>query len=286
MKRSCIQLLAAIVLLLVAANAKAAISCSISSPGFTAGYDPAAGSQDVIQSYARVTCSRSAPGDPTTLNYAIRANNGSYASGNQNRARKTGPTRYVNYELYRNSGCSAEWRNTTSRSLLFTLILSGYASSWIDVPYWGCIPAGQTGLPAGIYSDTVIMQLRNSQSGGSTTIATGSFGVQIHMSSTCNLTTPPGTITFNYTSFGPTINPTTTFGANCTSMLPYTMALDATSGTLLGLNYSLALSATSGTGTGAPQTHTITGTMVSGQAGTCAGSLCSATQAHTLILSY
>ncbi len=120
-----------------------------SSPGFTAGYDPAAGSQARIQSYARVTCSRSAPGDPTTLNYAIRANNGSYASGNQNRARKTGPTRYVNYELYRNSGCSAEWRNTTSRSLLFTLILSGYASSWIDVPYWGCIPAGQNGSARG-----------------------------------------------------------------------------------------------------------------------------------------
>jgi len=287
MKRKCIQLLAAMALLLLAANAQAVISCNISSPGFTTAYNPAAGSQNITQSYVTVTCSRtSLANDPNTLNYSIRADNGLYnVTGTMNRARRTGPTRNVNYDLYRDSGCSSEWRTASSNRLLVNMTFSGLVPASVTIPYWGCIPAGQTGLPAGIYDDTVTMTLRDAPTGG-TTIATNTFGVHIHMSATCNIATPPGTITFNYMSFGPAINPTTTFSANCTSLLPYTMALDATSGTLLGLNYSLALSASSSTGTGSPQLHTITGTMAAGQSGTCAAGTCSASQPHTLTITY
>jgi hypothetical protein len=63
------------------------------------------------------------------------------------------------------------------------------------------------------------------------------------------------------------------------------MALDATTGTLLGLNYSLALGVRS-TGTGSPQLHTIIGSMAAGQAGTCAAGTCSASQPHTLTITY
>ena len=291
MKRKFIQLLATVVLLLPIAGVQAAITCSISSPGFTTAYDPAAGSQNVTQSYVTVICSRNAPGDPTTLNYSLRANNGLYSSGNQNRARHTGPTRYVNYDLYRDSSCIGEWRTNNSMRLPVTMNLSGYAPSSVDVPYWGCIPASQGGLTAGIYYDTVTMQLRNRATGG-TTIATSTFGVQIHMSSTCNITTTPAPVVFNYMSFGSALNPTTSLGVKCTSLLPYTVTLDSpATGTLLGLDYSLALLPASGVGSGigsgSPESiHTITGTMAAGQAGTCAAGACSDTQLHTLTLTY
>ena len=64
------------------------------------------------------------------------------------------------------------------------------------------------------------------------------------------------------------------------------MSLDATSGTLIGLNYTLALSTPSSVGTGSQQTHSITGNMAAGQAGNCATGTCSASQARTLTIPY
>jgi spore coat protein U-like protein len=289
MKRPCIQLLAAMALLLLAANAQAAISCSISSPGFTTAYDSNDIAKKIVQTYFRVSCARGDSMDPTSVTYSVGVNNGLYDSGG-NRAKRSNGNFYISYDLFTSAACSTLWGPSLSSSTLpipspGTMILSGFNTTTVDTSYWGCIPSGQNTPSANPYNDTVTMTLNYSyglvNASGSSTLT-----VLILNQASCSISTPPGTITFNYTSFGPTINPTTTFGANCTSMLPYTMALDATSGTLLGLNYSLALSATSSTGTGVPQTHTITGTMVSGQAGTCAGSLCSATQGHTLILSY
>jgi hypothetical protein len=125
-----------------------------------------------------------------------------------------------------------------------------------------------------------------------TVMSTGTFSVAIHVSSTCNITTTPAPLVFNYTSFGPLLNPTTTLGVKCTNLLPYTVTLDSpTTGNLLGLDYSLALLPASGVGGGigggSPERiHTITGTMAAGQAGTCTGASCSATQLHTLTLTY
>jgi hypothetical protein len=64
------------------------------------------------------------------------------------------------------------------------------------------------------------------------------------------------------------------------------MALDATSGTILGVNYTLALSAASGTGTGLAQAYSINGNVAAGQAGTCATGSCTASQARTLTITY
>jgi hypothetical protein len=70
------------------------------------------------------------------------------------------------------------------------------------------------------------------------------------------------------------------------------VALDSpTTGTLIGLDYTLALSPAGGTGGGtgggSPESiHTITGTMAAGQAGTCAVGACTATQSHTLTITY
>jgi len=91
---------------------------------------------------------------------------------------------------------------------------------------------------------------------------------------------------FNYVAFGATVNASTSFGVTCTNSLPYTMALDATSGTVLGLSYTLALAASSGTGTGTLQTYAINGSIAAGQPGTCAAGSCAASQPRTLTITY
>lgn len=104
----------------------------------------------------------------------------------------------------------------------------------------------------------------------------------------CQISVPPGNVNFSYTSFQvAAANASATYGVRTTA-LPYTMSLDATSGTLLGLSYTLSIapSSSSGTGTGATQTYTINGTMAGGQGGTCATAACSASQTRTLTLSW
>jgi hypothetical protein len=64
------------------------------------------------------------------------------------------------------------------------------------------------------------------------------------------------------------------------------MALDATSGKLLGLNYSLSLSANSGIGNAVPISYAITATIAPNQAGICNSAICASTEARTIVISY
>jgi hypothetical protein len=64
------------------------------------------------------------------------------------------------------------------------------------------------------------------------------------------------------------------------------MALDATSGTIVGLNYTLALSQASATGNGVTQTYSVNGNIAGGQAGTCSTASCSGSQTRTLTVTY
>jgi len=116
----------------------------------------------------------------------------------------------------------------------------------------------------------------------------GGFNVTVNLTSACSITAGPADVAFTYTSFQAAAATATGggFSVKCTNSLPYTMALDATSGTVIGLNYTLALSAASGTGNGAAQAYSISGSMVSGQSGTCASATCSGSQARTLTITY
>jgi spore coat protein U-like protein len=272
---SCV--LAAIASLLAAGAADAAISCGVSSPGFSTGYSPAAATPDVTQTFFTVTCTRGAAGDPASVSYNVYANNGSYASGNQNRGARG--TARINYDLYRDAACSASWQGFTAIAGTITFAGTGTVSQQGN--YWGCIPTGQ-GVAAGTYTDTVTLSVLYS----GFTLATGTAAVSILTPATCTISTPPGNIVFNYTAFGAAVTPSTTFRVTCTNTLPYTMALDATTGTIVGLDYSLALSTASSTGTGAAQTHTITGNMAAGQAGTCGTGTCTGTQARAITITY
>jgi len=267
--------------LLAAPLVHAAYNCSVSSPGFSAAYSPTSPTTTIVQTSFTITCTR-ALSDANTMNWANAANNGLHPTGgNRNRA-QFGASR-INYDVYRDSGCAGQWRSGTANDINSTLNFGGSTTASVTVSYWGCIPAGQTGLPAGTYTDTVTMTLTY---GPSNFTATGTFPVSIATPAQCSLTTAPGNVVFNYVTFGSAANASTTFGVTCTSYLPYTMALDATSGTILGVNYTLALSAGSGTGNGSQQSYTISGNIVAGQAGTCASGSCSASQGRTLTITY
>jgi len=134
----------------------------------------------------------------------------------------------------------------------------------------------------------------------------GQFDVNITLTSGCSLSAITA-VDFAYTSFqGGVANATNGgFSVTCTNNLPYTFGLQSGAGAAtppgaatigpitddaVDLQYSLALSAAGGTGSGAAQAYSITGTMASGQAGTCNAASCTNAAAtnntHTLIVNY
>jgi len=64
--------------------------------------------------------------------------------------RMTDGTHFLDYNLYGNSGCSGVWNNTTG----YTVPGTGEPAT---ATVFGCIAAGQNSVPAGSYSDTVVM---------------------------------------------------------------------------------------------------------------------------------
>ncbi len=123
-----------------------------------------------------------------------------------------------------------------------------------------------------------------------TSTAPQGFNVKVNLTSDCTVSAIAD-VQFAYTSFQAAAQASTGggFTVTCTNTLPYTMALSAASGTVIGLNYTLALSAAGGTGNGLAQAYTINGNMAAGQSGNCAtaGGACSGTDnTKTLTVSY
>lgn len=272
-------LLGALAAALAPSAASAAYNCSVSSPGFSAAYDPASPATNVTQTQLTITCTRSLS-DASTMSWSVRANNGLYPGrGGRNRA-AFGRSR-VSYDLFQDAACGMPWGGASALS--GTLDFGGSLSATLTVGYWGCIPARQRRLRAGTYTDLVTMMLTY---GPFSSLATGTLGVNIATPARCRLSRPPRNLVFNYVAFGPAVNASTSYSVTCTSYLPYSMALDAAGGTVLGLNYTIALATTSATGTGVQQTFAINGSIAAGQGGTCGAGTCTASQARTLTLTY
>lgn len=266
---------------LMACGSAQAITCSLTSNGFSSFYDPANLSTNITSASFTMTCTRSKGDSSLSQRYTVQANGGLQHSNwrNSNRAQYTfgGKKHRINYNVYTTSSCSNLWQgNTTLGGTIIFTSSSDYVESQ-TVNYWGCIPVKQNAA-AGTYIDTVTMtpSIGNSQT----------FPVTIVTPSSCSISTPPGDVLFTYTSFGSSAVAYTGFAATCTATMPYSMALDATGGTLLGLNYTLSLSASSASGTGSAQNYTINGSIAAGQAGTCAMASCTATAGRTLTISY
>lgn len=287
MKQKSMRLPIAVTLLVFACSANAG-ACnnppSESSPGFTVGaYDPTAGSTNITSTTLSGTCTKTG-GNTTT--YTVAAGTGLNFSGT-NRA-KFGAANFINYFVSTSAACGNTWNAANPITLSFT------ASGTQMATFYGCVTSGQF-VAAGTYSDTVIMSTVNN---GVTTANAGTFAVSITVASVCNLTTAPGTITFNYTAFGGVATGNTTFRVTCNPSLPYSADIGggATGGGVVsGLNYLLGINTIGtggtnplgGTGSGAAQTLFINGTMAAGQAGTCAGSTCLlVTDPRTLTITY
>jgi spore coat protein U-like protein len=202
-----------------------------------------------------------------------------------------GPTgnQYYNYGLHRNTGCNDPWGSGGGNDFdqnyqsIGPLNFGASLTASRTLPFCLRIPVDGSPSAAGTYTDMVTISL-NPQGPGNT--VTAALNVSAITTNSCQVTVSPGNVDFSYTSFqGAASNASATYGVRCTFNFPYNMSLDATSGTLLGLNYTLAVPAGS-TGTGLTQTHTINGSIAAGQAGTCATGVCNGTQTRTLTISW
>lgn len=280
--------LAAGLLLFAGVSAHAAITCSVASNGFSTAYDPTVGTPTIVQTSFTVTCNRGLSTDPTTVSYSNVNNNGLYANGVNNRARFNASN--IRYDAYVDGSCASQWKGNTAISGSMVFATTGPMSQSYN--FWGCVPPGQTGFPAGTYTDFVAMTLSYGPSPQVT--AFGNYQVNIATPATCSMSAPGAVAFGNYVAFGGALAASTTFGATCTSYLPYTVAASPTGGTIAGLNYMLLLTPPAGpsgtslnaTGSGALQTYTINGSMAAGQAGTCPSGSCVGTVPHTLTLTY
>jgi len=268
---------------IAASEASAAIACNVTVTSISTVYDPTVATENLTTGSYTVSCTRLG-GDPNTLNYTLGANDGLQPAGLTNRV-QLGANRY-SYEVYRLSPYNLF--NSWEDFLAFfrfagTVNFGASLAASHSAPFTLRVAGSQPIVPAGTYTDTVTATLRS----GAVILDTSTFGVSVITTNSCQISSPPGNVNFTYTSFQvAAAAASTSFGARCTSALPYTMALDATSGTLLGLNYTLALSAAGGTGTGITQTYSINGSIAGGQAGTCATASCVGSQTRTLTISY
>ncbi|MDW5442465.1 spore coat protein U domain-containing protein [Polaromonas sp. SM01] len=289
MTRFTMKTLPILALLLGSAASHATITCNIFATGVTGIYDRSS-NLDLTGSIS-VNCTRAA-GDPTSQVLYIGIDQGEDPSG-RDMTRQTG-TDLLRYFIYRNPGPANQWTTAAGKApgsgqnggLQFTLNFGAGTSASVSYPYYFRVRSGIT-RPAGIYDDVLITAFLRTSSSSGPLIANVDFTANASILSQCYLSSLPLPLTLNYTSFSPSPQTgATSFGVSCTLSTPYTMALDATSGTLLGLNYTLALSSSAGTGTGFGQTYNVTGTIPANQVGTCTLGSCSGSQARTVTITY
>lgn len=235
-----------------------------------------------------INCTRGAA-DPTISDYTLWADDGfNPGTGSTNQAvNGTGGANRIAYDLFRIAPGNGVWGETNATDFAGTVNFGSALTASVTHVFYSRIAAGLN-KSARIFTDTVTMRLRY-DNGPNNVSVFPTFPVSINNQSVCLLSTPPGNIVFNYASFQPTpATASTAYAVRCTLGETYTMALDATAGTLLDLNYSLALSNPGDqTGTGFPQNFTINGSIAAGQSGTCGGGTClNATQTRTLTVAY
>lgn len=275
----------------IPATAQAAITCSVSATNINANYVPTSATALLTTGSYTVNCTRMA-GDPSSINYDLSANNGANQTGaSTNRVKFGTPAFYYNYELYRSATVSNpnRWQIANSRRFTGTITFaaaslnssSGPQTFWLNV-----LP--QTEDPEGTYTDQVTMTLAEDVA-GSPFLNSNTFNVNITTANRCIFISTPADLNFSYTSFQTTVSSVsaTAFQIRCTRNASYSVALDAATGTLLGLTYNLSLAApTSRTGNSLSQNFSVSGSMPLGQVGTCNTASCTASEQRTLTITY
>ncbi|TFZ06536.1 hypothetical protein EZ313_07845 [Ramlibacter henchirensis] len=207
---------------------------------------------------------------------------------------RTGGGGSLPYQLHRNAGNTGTWTtgpgqapgSAAAGGALVALDFSSQNVISVTVSYHFQVLAGNYAR-AGSYSDNPVTLTVRLTSDTGPLLGTATFVPAVTLQDFCRLSTPPGNMALSYTSFsGSAATASTNFGVQCLDATAYSMAVDAASGSALGLTYTLGLSSSNGVGNGAEQTHTINGSIAAGQSGTCAVASCSATQQRTLTITY
>jgi spore coat protein U-like protein len=270
-----------------AAQASMAYNCTLNVTNVSILFSPTFNGTLLLTGSYSFSCTRT-NAESATLNWDLAADNGTHFNGAQNRVQLGASTNRYIYELYRIPTVSNANRWQAANGLRFSGTLAFGSSLNASQPattFYVAIIGPQTARPAGLYTDTVTATLRIDTT--ATVLTTTTFDVNVTTQNECQLTTTPGNINFNYQSLQTTAaTASTPFQVRCTPGLPYSIAIDTAPSTLLGLNYTVVPSATGSTGTGLNQSFNINGTVAPNQAGTCAGSTCSATQGRTLTITY
>src|SRR5262245_51580525 len=170
-----------------------AVTCNASVTSITKGYDPNVVGDTVVTGSYTISCTRLAS-DPNTFNWQLGANNGLQpGGGGQNRVQMGGGANRYNYELYRITPYvnGNRWQdgggNRFNGTLNFGAGLVATQSGAFDLR----LPGPQTVDPAGTYTDTVTVTVRN---GSGTMLSQTTFNVSIITIANCTLTSPPGNI--------------------------------------------------------------------------------------------
>ncbi|MBX3589208.1 MAG: spore coat protein U domain-containing protein [Ramlibacter sp.] len=275
--------------------AQAAYSCNVSVTSVGVLYTTTPRNQDANGTVTLI-CTRAAS-DANTLTYRIKADNGLNASGNQRRVRLGATNKRLNYSIRRGTspggaatcGNNSNWKaaNGNNGAMRGTLSFGASLSASVTWGYCARVRGNQGSPTGGVYTDTV--QVFAQYPGTNAGALTSSVGLNysVAVGNQCVFSTPPTGMSFNYTSFSATPQMAVqTFDLRCSDALPWSLAVTPASGNLLGLAYSLDLTPDTGTGTGVDQSITLTGTLPADQAGTCATGMCSASQPHTLTVTY
>jgi hypothetical protein len=292
-----IRLLAGLLLLACGPLAHAAYSCTVTATSSGLIYQ-APSPRDVTGS-ATLTCTRSA-GDPNSLSYRLKASDGLNANtGTQpyRRVRLGTTANRLYYALRRSSTCndSTDWRAPTtgaSNVATGTLDFGVALTATTTLSYCIRVRVGAGNNPAapaaGVYSDTfgIFAQYPNSNAGVLSPSAPVVMTVGVN--NQCVFNTYPGNLSFNYTAFSTTAQTaSTSFLLRCSSGLPWSVSVSPNPAVVQGLRYTVTPSPASGSGNGnTGQAVTLTGSMPAGQAGTCNGPSCAASQAHTVTITY
>lgn len=288
-------LFASIMGLAIPGQANAAITCTIAAPTslnfvYVSGTNNTS-PNNKLQSSIVATCQRTLAGDPTTAVLTLGANNGLQPAAPNNRALFSG--NLIQYRLWRDVACSAAFLDTAPTRISANFASTTFSPVNVTFDYWACIPSQVvSSFPAGVYTDSVSLFLRD----GAVQLATAAIPVNITAPALCSISGGPGNLTFSYTAFGSADFQFTSFNANCTNALPYTMDVSPVAGVVGGLRYVLGLADVAGSASNVGPTslsrvgsatgtrsHVINGAMVANQAG-LQGAI--VPQAHTLTITY
>lgn len=260
-------------------------SCSIASaPGVTLIYAPFSANALTATGSVTINCAKSGANSDTVY-YELGSDGGINLNGTQSRV-VSGSTDSIGYVLWTDSARTLAWSDLSTQRIKGSV--TGTSTTSVTLNYYFVFSALQNSA-VGNYTDTQTVKLyQSATSTMPTSFASAPASIAVSVIAQCTLSSPPGNLMFNYTSFqraAATVN--TAFAVTCISGVPYTMALDASSGTLLGLDYSLSFNKTgTQTGTGGAQSAAINGSMASGQSGTCSLASCTSSATRTLTISY